>query len=60
MHAVAIRLRDNGLDDHVIAVAVGVDDQEVPVLLEIAESKLTNLMALDNIGPSGNDGVAWA
>ena len=48
-HAVAIRLRDDGLDTHVIAVALAVDDDQVPTLLEIAERKLINLMALDAI-----------
>jgi hypothetical protein len=46
-HAVAVRLHDDGFDDHVIAVAVGIDDLEVPVLLQIAEWKLTNLMNSD-------------
>ena len=43
----AIRLRDDGFDDHVIAVALGIDDHQVATLLHIANSKLTNLMALD-------------
>lgn len=49
LHAVAIRLRDDGFDDHVIAVALGIDDHQVDTLLHIANSKLTNLMALDGI-----------
>jgi hypothetical protein len=65
LHAVAIRLRDEGLDDHVIAVALGLDDDQVPVLLRIADSKLDHLIALpttpgsparsaDHAGRSGN------
>jgi hypothetical protein len=45
LHGVAIRLRDEGLDDHVIAVALGLDDDQVPALLHIAGSKLDRLMA---------------
>ena len=44
MHAVAIRLRDEGADDHVIAVALAIDDDQVATLLEIAEAKLANLI----------------
>ncbi len=51
MHAVAIRLRDEGHDDHVIAVALEIDDQQVPTLLQIAERKLHNLMDLDRAIP---------
>jgi hypothetical protein len=47
LHAVAIRLLDDGSEDHVIAVALGIDDHQVATLLQIANSKLTNLMALD-------------
>ena len=55
-HAVAIRLRDDGLGDHVIAVALGIDDDQVPVLLQIAESKLSNLISLDDSPPwDGSD-----
>jgi hypothetical protein len=46
MHAVALRLRDNGFDDHVIAVVLGIEDVRVPSLLRIAEAKLRRLMAL--------------
>jgi hypothetical protein len=49
LHAAAIRLRDDGFGDHVIAVALGIDDHQVATLLQIANSKLTNLMALDGI-----------
>jgi len=49
LHAVAIRLRDEGLGDHVIAVALEIEEAEVPILLHIADSKLTNLMAVDAV-----------
>jgi hypothetical protein len=49
MHAVAVRLRDDGVDDRLIGVALGIDELEVPTLLKIADSKLTNLMAIDDI-----------
>ncbi len=49
MHAVAIRLRDEGLHDHVVAVALGIEDDQVPTLLGIADAKLTNLMAVDRV-----------
>lgn len=45
MHAVALRLRDNGFDDHVIAVVLDVEDVQVPALLRIAEAKLARLIA---------------
>jgi hypothetical protein len=51
LHAVAIRLRDDGFDDHVIAVALEIDDAQVPTLLQIANRKLENLTALDVFGP---------
>jgi hypothetical protein len=44
---VAIRLRDDGNSDHVIAVALEIGDEQVPTVLHIADSKLTNLLALD-------------
>ena len=47
VHAVAVRLRDEAVGDHLIAVALGIEEAEVPTLLHIADSKLTNLMALD-------------
>jgi DNA-directed RNA polymerase specialized sigma24 family protein len=47
MHAVAIRLRDNGFDARAIAAAAGIDEHEVPMLLQVAERKLTNLMAIE-------------
>ena len=45
LHDVAVRLRDEGADNHVIAVALAIDDDQVPTLLEIADAKLTNLIA---------------
>jgi hypothetical protein len=48
MHGVAIRLRDEGLHYHVIAVALEIDDDQVPTLLGIADAKLNNLMAVDH------------
>lgn len=44
LHAVAIRLRDEGVDDHLIAVALEVEDNQVPTLLQIADGKLVDLM----------------
>jgi hypothetical protein len=45
MHAVAVRLRDVGADVHTIAVATGVDDEQVGILLEIADAKLARLLS---------------
>jgi hypothetical protein len=45
LHAVAVRLRDGGVDDHVIALALGIDAAAVGPLLHIADSKLANLIA---------------
>jgi hypothetical protein len=44
LHAVAIRLRDDGRDDHVIAVALELEDDEVPLIVRMAQSKLSALM----------------
>jgi hypothetical protein len=44
VHAVAIRLRDVGADDCLIATALAIDDDQVPVLLSIAEAKLASLL----------------
>ena len=44
MHAVALRLRDNGFDDAVIAAVLDVEHVQVPALLRIAEAKLAKLM----------------
>jgi hypothetical protein len=56
VHAVAIRLRDHGFDDYAIAVATGIGEDEVPMLLRIAEKKLTNLMCGEARGSSVRDG----
>lgn len=44
MHAVALRLRDNGFDDQVIAAVLDVEHVQVPALLRIAQAKLAKLM----------------
>lgn len=51
--AVALRLRDGGFGDHVIAVAVDTEDVQVPALLRIAEAKLAKLIAMP-ISPSSD------
>jgi hypothetical protein len=43
LHAVALRLRDDGADPHTIAVAVGLEEEQVPTFLSIAERKLARL-----------------
>jgi hypothetical protein len=43
LHAVALRLHDDGADPHTIAVAVGVEEAQVPTFLTIAERKLALL-----------------
>ncbi|MFI5035647.1 MAG: hypothetical protein ACHQFZ_05525 [Acidimicrobiales bacterium] len=45
MHAVAVRLRDSGAPDAVIATALGIDDEQVTTQLGLADAKLANLMA---------------
>jgi hypothetical protein len=47
LHAVALRLRDNGFDDHVVAVVLDIEDIQVPTLLRVAEAKLARLVAGD-------------
>ena len=44
VHAVALRLRDNGFDDHVIAAVLDIESVQVPTLLRIAEAKLAKLV----------------
>jgi DNA-directed RNA polymerase specialized sigma24 family protein len=44
LHAVALRLRGIGLDDEVIAIALDIDIDQVPVLVQLAERKLERLM----------------
>lgn len=48
-YAVAVRLEDEGLGDHTVAVALGVEDAQVPGLLEIAHGKLDVLMACETV-----------
>jgi hypothetical protein len=50
-----MRLRDAGLDDHVMAVVLDLDDDQVPVLMEIAHRKLNHLMAPPVTEPPAND-----
>jgi hypothetical protein len=57
LHAVAIRLRDDGLDDHVIAVALGIDEDQVPGSLRVARRKLERLLAMDDVPAGRIDGV---
>jgi hypothetical protein len=52
LHAVAIRLNDDGCGVHVIAVALDIADDEVATLLQIARTKLANLMASDGVRPA--------
>jgi hypothetical protein len=49
LHAVALRLRDEGLDDGIIAIALDIDIDQVPMLHQLAERKLERLMG----GPDG-------
>jgi hypothetical protein len=44
LHAVAVRLSDEGANHHLIAVALAIDDDQVPTILEIAQAKLSNLL----------------
>jgi hypothetical protein len=52
---VAIRLRDEGHGDRVIAAALEIDEDQVPTLLRVADSKLVNAMELDLETPSPAD-----
>ena len=45
IYAVAIRLRDDGAGNRTIAVALAIEDDEVPALLGIAEAKLSALIS---------------
>ena len=51
MYAVAIRLQDGGYPDGVIAVALGTDPEQVPLMLQIAATKLARLFAEDEEPP---------
>jgi hypothetical protein len=57
-YAVAIRMRDEGLGDEVIAIALDVDEGEMALLMLIADSKLLNLMTLDASDPRPNAAIA--
>jgi hypothetical protein len=46
-YALALRLRDDGLDAPSIAEVLGVDAVALPTLLEIAEAKLRHAMTND-------------
>jgi hypothetical protein len=45
MHAVALRLSGHGYPSAVIAVAVGIDDDQVGTFLEVANAKFENVLA---------------
>jgi hypothetical protein len=47
LHAVAIRLQDEGVDGRVIAAALAIAQEDLPILLEIAEAKLRRLEATE-------------
>jgi hypothetical protein len=47
LHAVAIRLRDDGAGRRVIAAALGISEEDVPTMLEIADAKLRRLEATE-------------
>ncbi len=49
-YAVALRLRDAGAGEDLIALALGVDPEAVPSVLGLADAKLATLMA-EVIGP---------
>ncbi len=44
-YAVALALRDEGLDEDAIAERLGLDRESMPALLELAHAKLTQLLA---------------
>jgi len=52
LHAVAIRLRDEGVDDRVIAAALAIAPKDVPVFLDLAEAKLARLVATEITPPA--------
>ena len=43
-YAIALRLRDLGVPDHVVAEALDVDPLSLPPLLDLAEAKLASIM----------------
>jgi len=54
---VAIRLRDEGQRDHLIALALEIDEDQVPTLLRLADSKLSNVMSRDPAAPPRADDI---
>lgn len=47
-HAVALRLRDSGAGDAMIAVALGIPLKGVPTLLEVAVAKLAAVYSAES------------
>ena len=47
LHAVAIRLRDQGHSDEVIATALGIENDQVALLLLVANRKLATQLAVE-------------
>jgi hypothetical protein len=57
IHAVAIRLQDQGYGADVIATALGLDDDQVALLLLIAERKLAKQLTLGRAAPETSTAV---
>jgi DNA-directed RNA polymerase specialized sigma24 family protein len=51
-YATALRLRDAGLRDEVIATWLGIPQEAIAALLCLAEAKLTRLLASEEPPPS--------
>jgi hypothetical protein len=49
LHAVAIRLNDDNYGDLAIAVALGIGEDEVATLVQIANQKLNRLISSDAV-----------
>lgn len=43
-YAIALRLRDVGMPDHVIAACIGVEVEGLPMVMRVAEAKLAAAM----------------
>lgn len=56
-HAVALRLRAAGAEDRVIAVALGIADEAVAPLIDLAEAKLRRLLRDGTDGGYGEFGA---
>lgn len=54
-YALALHLRDAGLDDDAIATRLDVPGEAITLLLRLAEAKLTRLMASDESPPDEDD-----